>query len=167
MYAELIHRPAGPFDTTRLEPRELDNYLTEIARNPVFGSRPAVDRVFADLRAELSRAADRSPGLPGRSAYFKLHDQDRDLARAFAKAGRADAEQMAHAVVLGAGPLTPEGFGTSDVQLRLIPPPLVAEAARLLHDLDPKQFDGWEEEFPEFRQVFAAAAEHGEAIIVA
>jgi hypothetical protein len=167
MYAELIHRPAGPFDTPRLEPQELDGYLTEIALNPVFGSRPIVDRVFADLRAELSRAAEESPGLPGRSAYFKLQDQDRDLARALATAGRVDAEQLAHAVILGAGPFAPEGFGTGDVRLRLIPPPLVAEAARLLQGLDPEQFGDWEEEFPEFRQVFAAAAEHGEAIIVA
>jgi hypothetical protein len=166
MYAELIHRPAGPYDTARLPPGELDDYLAEIARNLVFGSRPAVDSVFADLRAELAWAAEEFPGLPARGAYVKLQDQDRDLARALARAGRPDGERIAGAIVMGAGPLAPEGYGTGDVRPRFVPPPLVAEAADLLREIGPQRFEDWEE-LSECLRVYAAAAERGEAIVVA
>jgi hypothetical protein len=167
MYAELIHRPAGPYDTSRLPPGELDTYLSEIATNPVFGSRPVVDRVFADLQAELARAAREFPGLPGRATYMKLQDFDRYLARALARVGRRDAGPLADALVMGAGPLAPDGFGTRNLRLRLVRPPLVAEAAGLLRGIGPEQFDGWEEEFAAFRSVYAEAAERGEAVVIA
>jgi hypothetical protein len=167
MYAELIHRPAGPYDTARLLPEERDRFLADIAHNPVFGSRPAVDRAYQDLQAELDLAAADFPGLPDRAAYLKLEDFDRDLARALTRAGRPDAGPLADALVMGAVPLAPEGFGTGDVELRLVPPPLVAEAAELLRDIGPEQFEGSEGDFTGFRRVYAAAAERGEAVVVA
>jgi hypothetical protein len=167
LYCELIHRPAGPYDTVRLRPEELDDYLAEIARNPVFGSRAAVDRVYSDLQAELARAAEEFPGLPKRVAYFKLHDFGRHLARALARAGRADAEELADKFVMGAGRFAPDGFGTGDVQLQVVSPPLVAEAAALFRGVDPASFAGWEEEWAAFRGVYAEAAPRGEAVMIA
>jgi hypothetical protein len=167
MYAELTHRPAGPYDTARLPPDDLDESMADIATNPVFGSRPAADRVFADLQAELARAADEYPGLPERAAYFKLQDFEQRLARALTRAGRADAEALAATLVWGPGPFAPKDFGTGDVQLRLVLPPLVAEAAELLRDIEPEQFAGWEDELAAFRGVYAEAATRGEAVVIA
>jgi hypothetical protein len=167
LYAELIHQPAGPYDTARLPPEVLDEYLTWIAGNPVFGSRAAVDRVYADLQAELARAAAEFPGLPQRAAYFKVQAFDHQLARALAGAGRTDAEALADTLVWGAGPFAPEGFGTRNVQLQVVPAPLVAEAAGLLVGVDSEAFAGWEEEWEEFRGVYVEAAARGEAIVVA
>jgi hypothetical protein len=166
LYAALIHRPAGPYDTACLPPQELDEYLTEIARNPLFGSRAAVDRLYADLQAELVRAAKEFPGLPQRAAYFKLQDFEHQLSQALASTGRADAKALAETIVWGAERFAPEGFGTRDVQLRVVPPPLVAEAAGLLQGVDPEAFAGWEEEWEAFRGVYVEAAGRGEAIVI-
>jgi hypothetical protein len=167
MYCELIHRPAGPYDTVRLQPEELDDYLDEIAGNTVFGSRGAVARVYAHLQPELARAAEEFPGLPQRAAYFKLHDFDEHLARALARAGREDAEGLADKLVMGAGRFAPDGFGTGDLVLRVVPPPLVSEAAALLRGIGAGAFPGCEEEWAAFRGVYAGAAARGEAVVIA
>jgi hypothetical protein len=167
MYAELIHRPAGPYDTDRLPPTEREDLLSGIGRNPVFGSRAAADRVYADLRGELARAAAEFPGLPRRAAYFKMHDYfDHHIARALAPA-RADAGELADRLIMGAGPFAPDGFGTADLQLQFAPPALVAEAAELFRDIKPAAFPGWDEEWAAFRSVYAEAAARGEAIVIA
>ncbi len=167
LYTELIHRPAGPYDTARLQSAEREEHLTEIAGNPLFGSRAVVDRVYADLQAELARAANEFPGLPDRATYFKLQDFDQQLAQVLAGIGRADADALVKTLVWGAGPFVPEGFGTSNVQLCIVSPSRVAEAAGLLQSIDPELFDGWEEEWEAFRGVYVEAAARSEAIVIA
>jgi hypothetical protein len=152
LYAELIHHPAGPCDTARLDRGEREACLNEIAGNPVFGSRAAVDRLYADLQAELTRAATEFPGLPQRSAYFKLQGFDQQLETALAGTSRPDAEDLARMLIWGAEAFAPAGFGGRNVQLRVVPPLLGAEAAGLLQGLDPEPFDGCEEEWEVVKQ---------------
>lgn len=166
MYCHLIHLPAGPYDSTRLEPRELDDHLTWIAGNSVFESREEVDRVYGDLLAELARAADEHPGLPNRSAYFKLQDFDEQLERALTRAGQQGAARLAETLVLGAEPFAPDGFGGGDVELRFVQASLVEQAARLLRGLDDEELQG-EPEWEEFRGVYLDAAVRGEAVVIA
>jgi hypothetical protein len=167
MYASSIHQPRGPYDIAHLPPSELADYLAEIAKEPVFGSRAAVDRVFADLQAELLSAAEEYPGLPHRAAYFKLSDFDEYLADALANAGRADAAALTHQIVMGTESFAPGMFGRGDMPLRVVPSPLVAEAAGLLRNIGPEQFPGWEEEWEAFRSVYIEAAARREAIVIA
>jgi hypothetical protein len=168
LYATLIHNPAGPYDAARLPAAERNNLLTGIANNPVFGSRAEVDRVYADLQAELARADDEFPGLRRRAAYFKISDDFEDrLARVLARAGRADAAELADELLMGTGPFAPEGFGTVEVSLRFVPPARAAEGAALLRAADPAVFAQHGDDWPAFRAVYAEAAARGEAVVIA
>lgn len=167
MYAGVIHSPAGPYDTDGLDPHELDDLLGDLAGNPAFGSWGAVDRAYADFRGELVRAADEFPGLRERSAYFKLVEVDERLAGVLARAGCPDARALADALVWGAEPFAPDGWGTGDVTLQLVPAALVARGADWLGRVPTPRPDQCAGDFDALRAVYAAAATRGEAIVIA
>jgi hypothetical protein len=68
---------------------------------------------------------------------------------------------------MGAGRFAPDGFGTGDVTLHIVPPPLVNAAAALFQQIGDDQFSGWEDEWESFRRMYAEAGARGEAIIIA
>lgn len=163
LYAELIHRPAGPYDFARLAPVDRDNYFDDIAANPVFGSPAALADVYADLQAELARADAEYPELAERSAYFKLGDFELWLARVLAAPGRADAARLASTLIWGGEPFAPAGFGTDDIELHYVSPAVVSEAAAVLRVAGsvtgPDPWSG-------FRNVYVRAAERGEGMLI-
>ena len=167
MYGECIHRPAGPFDIAQLPPDELNGYLDEIAANPLFGLRQTAERAFADLQAELARANREYPGLARRSAYFELSYFDDRVANALARAGAPNGREFARAIFLGTEPFPSDSPDNDYVELQLLPPRLVAEAASRLSKVGPEEISGWEKTFPAFRCLYVEAAARGEAVVIA
>ncbi len=167
MYCEVIHRPAGPWDTVRLPLNDFDETLSSIADNPAFGSLGTAMQAYDDLRAELERAEREYPGLRRRAAYFKLIDFDAQLARGLAAAGRPDAEWLADSLVWGTERFAPDGFGGRNVTLQRVPSPLVADAAVQLRGVGPEAFDWRADDWAAFRGVYAEAAARGESIVIA
>lgn len=167
IYCEVIHRPAGPWDTDRLPLDNFNETLADIAQNPTFGSLPKALQAYGDLRSELERAERSYPGLRRRAAYFKIIDFDAKLACGLAAAGNPDAERLDHSLVWGAGRFAPEGFGGRDVILQSVPPPLVADAAGQLRAVSPAAFDLRANDWAAFRRVYEEAAARGEGIVIA
>lgn len=167
MYCELVHHPAGPWDTDRLPPDDLDELLTEVAGEPAFGSLPVAVQVYNDLRAELERSEREYPGLRRRAAYFKLIEFDVQLAHGLVTAGCPNAEWLAEALVWGVERFALDGFRSRNVALRYVPPPMVSVAAEQLQGVGAGAFDGWTGDWEAFRAVYAEAAARGEGVVVA
>jgi hypothetical protein len=124
---------------------------------------------MADLQSELRKAAAQAPGLERRSAYMKLDDEfDRTLKRRLTRLRHPDAEAFTHSLIRGCGSFAPDSFGEATRQLRLVPAPVVNEAARWLRQIRPEVFkhDWLEEMYRDLQRAYLGAAEHGEAVVI-
>ncbi len=173
VFARLFNAGGGPYSWAGMA--DLHGHLGDIAADgSVFASRSEADRALAELLAGLAEARAGHPGLEGRRAFLGKTQWDikERLAWELHRRGRADADEFARAVVFGAGPLTPAGVtGPLGDGLRVVPPGMVREAARVLRDVpweglfDPED-EGAGEDYRALRALYAAAADYGEAVVV-
>jgi hypothetical protein len=173
LFAQLFNCGGGPYTWPGLP--DLDEILSDFAGTGPFASRADVDRAMADLLADLEEARAEHPGLESRRAYLDKTQWDikERLAAELRRRGRGDADGLVEAMLFGAGRLTPPGVeGPMGDGLRVVPAADVQEAARVLGAVapealfDPSREDWLCADYRAFRELYLAAAEWGEAVIV-
>jgi hypothetical protein len=167
LYAGLLHKPSGPFDTDRLGLNEVDALLNGLAVRNEFGSRAAVDTALATLRAEQAAACAAHPGLRWRAAYMQVSDEFEDpLVAELTGLGRADPVEDAACLMHGLEPLGPDLFPGKTSDLQLVTHEAVREAAGWLSRIGPQRFGWMAEQYSNWQRVYLEAASLGEAIVI-
>jgi hypothetical protein len=174
LVAQLFNCGGGAYTWAGLD--DLDGILDGVAEQGApFASREEVDRTMAILTTDLEQARTLHPGLENRRAYLEKTQWDIEerLVAELERMGRAGAGEFVEALLFGAALLTPpEVQGPLGRGLGVVRSPEVAEAARVLREIAPSSLfdeDGEDwlyEDFRTWRELYLAAAAHGEAVVV-
>jgi hypothetical protein len=173
LFAQLFNHGGGLYSWAGLP--DLDEILGYVAELEVFASRAEVDRAMAAQLAALEETRAEHPGLEGRRVYLDKTQWDIEdrLARELRRRGRGDPDGFVQAILYGAGRLTPPDVeGPLGDGLRVVPAADVQEAARVLDAVPPKVLfelpkeDRLGEDYGNLRELYRAAAERNEAVIV-
>jgi hypothetical protein len=165
-----------PFDLDEGETcrEDIEETLTRLAAEEpeLFKSRADVEATLSELRGELERAEAASPGLVGRTAFLNKsqYEIEERLTRALEDRGVLDGAGHVKTLLTGAEEFAPG----MNLDLFVVPAPLVREGAALLRDLDlaaiidPSEdaYDWLEEDYPPWRELYLQASAQGEAILI-
>jgi hypothetical protein len=175
LVVQLFNCGGGAYTWASLD--DLDAILEGVAEdNPqLFAARVDVDRVMANLVAALEEARAAHPGLEHRRAFLEKTqwDIEKRLTRKLKRRNRPGPHGLVQAILFGEELLTPPGVeGPLGDGLRVVRPARVAEAARVLREVAPgalfdkEREDSLYDDFQSWREMYLAAAEQGEAVLV-
>jgi hypothetical protein len=175
LFAQCFNCGGGPFawGAIRHELKEVAAGIAE--RHPGFGTRAELEQSLDALLAALEEARAGYPGIERRGVYLDKTQWDiqERLTLELTNRGREGAAELVGQLVFGCAALTSPGVETPvGDAVRVVPVEVVKQGAAVLREItseslfDPDSEDFLEEDYRHWRDMYLAAAEHREAILV-
>ncbi|WP_009631485.1 hypothetical protein [Synechocystis sp. PCC 7509] len=157
------------------EPDESDEVLENVCEvyPEIFESQVELDRVIAEFRSQLTLTRQAFPGIEDRTAMLEksVNEIEQRLVQELTTRQVANAEEMVQKLLFGDRTFAPDLLSEGD-SLGLISRELVREGASIFRQIDPKTLfakneDWYFEQLEELKDLYLAADEHNEVILIA
>lgn len=165
----------GIFRFFEVEPDEIDEILENVVEvyPDIFESKLELDRVIAEFRSQLTLTRQAFPGIEDRTAMLEkcVDEIEQRLVQELTTRQVADAKEIVQKLLEGDRTFAPDLLSPEDETLGLISRELVREGASIFRQIVPKTMfaeneDWYLEQLQELKDLYLAADEHNEVILV-
>ncbi len=165
----------GIFRFFEIDPEEIDDSFENVVQGypKIFKSKLELDRVIAELRLQLTLTRQAFPGIEDRTATLEKSWQEIEqrLVQELSKRQVANAKEIVQKLLEGDRTFAPDLLSPEDETLGLISRELVIEGASIFRQIVPKTLfaeneDWYLEQLQELKDLYLAADEHNEVILV-
>ena len=163
------------FEIDHDEVEEILEWVIESHRD-MLGSESEARRWINEFQSELERTRNLYPGIEDRTALLEKSagEIEKRLVQELNRRQVEDATEVVSRLLFGDQTLAPHLVLPEEDALELVSFPLVQEGARILQEVEPEMLftrdEGWQgwclEHFQEWRELYFAAAENQEEILV-
>ncbi len=176
LVASLFPYGCGIFRFFEIEPEEIDEILENVVEvyPDIFESKVELDRVIAELRSQLTLTRQAFSGIEDRTAMLEksVDEIEQLLVQELSRKQVANAQETVQQLLLGNRTFAPDLIPIEEGHsLGLISRELVSQGASIFRQIDPKTLvakneDWYLEQLEELRDLYLAADENNEVILV-
>ena len=175
LVASLFPYGCGIFRFFEIEPEEIDEIIENVIEihQEVFESKLEAERAIAEFRSQLILTRQAFPGIEDRTAMLEKSSEEIEKRLALELSSRqvANADEIVQKLLLGDRTFAPDLLSPEDETLGLISRELVREGASIFRQIVPKTMfaeneDWYLEQLQELKDLYLAADEHNEVILV-
>lgn len=178
LMVDLFPYGCGIFRFFEIEHDEVEEILEWVieSHQDTLGSEPEARCWINEFQFELERTRNLYPGIEDRTALLEksANEIEKRLVQELTKRQGEDATSVVSQLMFGDQTLASHLVTPEEETLGLVSLPLVQEGARILQQVEPETLftrdEGWQEwymeHFQEWRELYFAAAENQEEILV-